>query len=127
MRLRNYEDKEILAKYPELVQARDLMRDIQARRIYKFVSDTDDLDVSKEEAEKFRKKGSRDILREIIGCSDGRLTEKDVAVCVGYLTYGSKEGHPIDNVRFYRKNLLPLSICPFNTNKLSILKTDRAQ
>ena len=45
LRLRDDKDKELLVKYPDLQIARRIMRDIQARNIYKFVSDAGDLDV----------------------------------------------------------------------------------
>jgi hypothetical protein len=48
LRLREDKHADIFKKFPELYEARRLMRDIQARNIYKFVSDVDDLDVKEE-------------------------------------------------------------------------------
>jgi hypothetical protein len=87
------------------------MTNIQARKVYKFVLDVDDIDVQENSAKEFIKKSDEDIVASIIECSEGSLKKDDIAVCVGYIDLGSKKEHPIDNVRFYRKNQKPYKIC----------------
>jgi len=59
LRLRDREDAGILTDYPDLIQARLLMKNIQTRNIYKFVSDVDDLDIQPGEAVEFIKKSAK--------------------------------------------------------------------
>lgn len=62
LRMRDNELPEDSEKQTQLREAKDIMRKIQSRKLYKFVADADDLDTKKDEKSKFIKQSAHEIL-----------------------------------------------------------------
>lgn len=109
----------------ELAEARQILRNIICRRLYKCLGQTQadkSMSVTKEEIHRWEADLAQSIPQS--GAQDVDLRPEDFLVNVIFLDYGMKEKNPINNVRFYCKNDLTTAI-QIRKNQVSKLLPER--
>ncbi|XP_056405325.1 deoxynucleoside triphosphate triphosphohydrolase SAMHD1 isoform X2 [Hyla sarda] len=90
---------------PKLSKARDILRKVELRQLYKYVGQTQPNANTRINTEEYDK-----LPEELAGSTpqpsapDIRLSPEDFIVDVIHMDYGMKEKNPINNVRFYCKS-----------------------
>lgn len=91
---------------PELTEARQILRNIICRRLYKCLGQTQaasrPMSVTQDEIHKWEEELANAVPQT--GSQDVSLKSEDFVVSVIYMDYGMKEKNPINNVRFYCKD-----------------------
>ncbi|KAM6924386.1 deoxynucleoside triphosphate triphosphohydrolase SAMHD1-like [Xenentodon cancila] len=96
---------------PELAEARQILRKITCRQLYKCLGETNPdkaMIVTQETLQSWEADLARSIPQS--GTLDVNLQPEDFVVNVIFMDYGMKEKNPINNVRFYCKNDLTKAI-----------------
>ncbi|XP_040290956.1 deoxynucleoside triphosphate triphosphohydrolase SAMHD1-like [Bufo bufo] len=96
---------------PELSKARDILRKVERRQLYKYVGQTQpnaDSGIKPEEYDKLPADLANSTPQYCT--SDIRLSPEDFIVDVIHMDYGMKEQNPINNMRFYCKTDLTKAI-----------------
>lgn len=90
---------------PELTEARQILRNIICRHLYKCLGQTQaekTMSITQEKIHKWEAELANAIPQT--GSQDDSLQPEDFIVSVIYMDYGMKEKNPINNVRFYCKD-----------------------
>ncbi|XP_073415473.1 deoxynucleoside triphosphate triphosphohydrolase SAMHD1 isoform X1 [Dendrobates tinctorius] len=96
---------------PELSKARDILRKVERRQLYKYVGQTRpkaDTRIKPDEYDKLPADLANSIPQPSL--SDVKLNPEDFIVDVIQMDYGMQEQNPINNVRFYCKSDLTKAI-----------------
>ncbi|XP_051281652.1 deoxynucleoside triphosphate triphosphohydrolase SAMHD1 isoform X2 [Dicentrarchus labrax] len=105
-KLTDYVFEQILnSSSPELTEARQILRNIVCRRLYKCLGQTQadqTINVTQEKIRSWEEDLAQTIPQS--GTQDVSLQPEDFIVNVISMDYGMKEKNPINNVRFYCKN-----------------------
>lgn len=90
---------------PELAEARQILRNIVCRRLYKCLGQTQahkPMNITQEKIKSWTTALAEPVSQS--GIQDVQLQPEDFVVNVIVMDYGMKEKNPINNVRFYCKN-----------------------
>lgn len=108
----------------ELSEARQILRNIVCRRLYKCLGQTypeRPITVTQELIHRWEADLARSVPQ---GSQDAELLPEDFVVNVIHMDYGMKEKNPVNNVRFYCKNDLTTAI-QIRKNQVSKLLPER--
>ncbi|KAM4622553.1 deoxynucleoside triphosphate triphosphohydrolase SAMHD1 [Discoglossus pictus] len=90
---------------PDLSEAREILRKVERRELYKFVGQTHPNSCTRINSDEYEKLPA-DVANSIpqTSINDSKLNPEDFIVDVIHMDYGMKEQNPINNVRFYCKS-----------------------
>lgn len=93
---------------PEVIKAKQIIEDIRARKLWKFVGSTI-----------FKGENPVKLAEELADCSSGRLPPEAWEIRDSLFSWGMGHSNPIENVRFINKHTLhPMKLRPEDASKM---------
>ena len=90
-----------------VVKAKNILKDIQSRRLHQFCGEVNQKiiedDESKELTSSQKKSSPQQAIKEIVECGED-ISEEDLCVCKAYFSYGKKGKNPLEEMHFFGKD-----------------------
>lgn len=91
----------------KVVKAKNILRDIQHRRLYQFCGEVNPKIIEDNESKELISSqkilSPQQAIKEIVECGEN-ISEEDLCVCKAYFSYGKKGKNPLEEMRFFGKD-----------------------